>query len=83
MHSWGSRGRRFKSGRPDWFFEHLYPELGTKTAMIVPTGPAGMSKASKAAAAQSLLTQPPETNADHLPPPASSYSVTERSQYKQ
>ncbi len=38
--------------------EHLYLELGTKTAMIVPTGPAGMSKASKAAAAQSLLTQP-------------------------
>src|SRR2546429_9755803 len=29
---WGSRGRRFKSGRPDWFFEYLYPELGTKIA---------------------------------------------------
>ena len=35
--SWGSRGRRFKSGRPDWFFEHLYPEMGTKPAMIIPT----------------------------------------------
>src|SRR5579859_42489 len=26
MHSWGSRGRRFKSGRPDWwlsFFEYI------------------------------------------------------------
>ena len=22
---WRSRGRRFKSGRPDWFFEHSYP----------------------------------------------------------
>ena len=30
MHSWGSRGRRFKSGRPDRFFERLYPESGTK-----------------------------------------------------
>jgi hypothetical protein len=30
IHSWGSRGRRFKSGRPDGFFERLYPELGTK-----------------------------------------------------
>ena len=29
---WGSRGRRFKSGRPDWLFERLYPELGTKIA---------------------------------------------------
>ena len=37
MHSWGSRGRRFKSGRPDGFFERLYPKLGTKQAMIVPT----------------------------------------------
>ena len=37
IHSWGSRGRRFKSGRPDWFFERLYPEMGTKSAMIVPT----------------------------------------------
>jgi|SRR5215468_439065 len=35
--SWGSRGRRFKSGRPDGFFERLYPEVGTKTAMIIPT----------------------------------------------
>ena len=34
---WGSRGRRFKSGRPDGFFERLYPKLGTKSAMIVPT----------------------------------------------
>ena len=37
MLSWGSRGRRFKSGRPDWFFERLYPEMGTKPAMIIPT----------------------------------------------
>jgi hypothetical protein len=29
---WGSRGRRFKSGRLDWFFERLYPESGTKIA---------------------------------------------------
>jgi hypothetical protein len=34
---WGSRGRRFKSGRPDGFFERLYPEMGTKPAMIIPT----------------------------------------------
>src|SRR5215469_14837610 len=27
---WGSRGRRFKSGRPDWFFEQLGDHLGTK-----------------------------------------------------
>ena len=39
VHAWGSRGRRFKSGRPDWFFEHLLPESGTKPAMIVPTWP--------------------------------------------
>jgi hypothetical protein len=40
--SWGSRGRRFKSGRPDWFFEHLLPQLGTKIAqlgMIMPAVP--------------------------------------------
>jgi hypothetical protein len=37
MLSWGSRGRRFKSGRPDWFFERLYPEMGTKPAMIIPS----------------------------------------------
>jgi hypothetical protein len=33
----GLKGRRFKSGRPDWFLERLYPELETKSAMIVPT----------------------------------------------
>jgi hypothetical protein len=27
---WGSRGRRFKSGRPDWFFEQLGDQMGTK-----------------------------------------------------
>ena len=32
--SWGSRGRRFKSGRPDGFFEHLSPQLGTKIALV-------------------------------------------------
>jgi hypothetical protein len=37
VHGWGSRGRRFKSSRPDGFFERLYPKLGTKSAMIVPT----------------------------------------------
>jgi hypothetical protein len=37
MHGWGSRGRRFKSGCPDGFFERLCPKLGTKSAMIVPT----------------------------------------------
>jgi len=36
MHGW-VKGRRFKSGRPDGFFELLYPEMGTKTAMIIPT----------------------------------------------
>jgi len=38
-HGWGSRGRRFKSGRPDWFYEHLIDQLGTKPAMIVPIWP--------------------------------------------
>ena len=32
-----SRGRGFMPGRPGLFFERLYPELGMKTAMIVPT----------------------------------------------
>jgi hypothetical protein len=36
MHSWGSRGRRFKSGRPD-DFRTLVPRIGNETAMIVPT----------------------------------------------
>jgi hypothetical protein len=37
VHSSGPRGRRFKSGRPDRFFELLYPKVGTKPTMIIPT----------------------------------------------
>src|SRR5712691_3137494 len=39
--SWGSRGRGFKSRRPDWFFERLWPLLGTKwerSRLAVPDG---------------------------------------------
>jgi hypothetical protein len=57
-HSWGSRGRRFKSGRPDRFFEHLYPELETKTAMIVSQLTSRDEQESKAAAAARANNRP-------------------------
>jgi hypothetical protein len=50
---WGSRGRRFKSGRPDEFIERLYPEIGNETGDNHSHLTGGMSKAFKMAAVQS------------------------------
>jgi hypothetical protein len=45
---------------PTGFFERLCPELGTKTAMIVPTRPAGISKASKPGGHAILIIASPQ-----------------------
>src|SRR6516225_1370082 len=60
--SWGSRGRRFKSGRPDWFFERLYPELGTKIAQlgtIMPAVPQAHTGIPRRQAEQPWPSNPP------------------------
>jgi hypothetical protein len=45
LHSWGSRGRRFKSGRPDGFSNALGP-TGNQVGMIM-VGRPGMGSAER------------------------------------
>ena len=55
----GVKGSPVKSGRPDEFFEHLYPEMGTKPAMIIPTGPGPDEKSIQADRHAILMTTLP------------------------